>query len=486
VTDHVHTVVIGAGSGGLTVAYGLASLGKPVALIETRHVGGDCTNTGCIPSKTLIHLAGRSDSNADAVLAAVRRRRDALRDKETQEFGAVANLRLISGRARLVSPERVAVTLPDGGERILTTRHIVLATGARPRMLAIPGLPAERALTSERIFEIDTAPRHLAIIGGGAIGVELAFAFRDLGSQVSIIDIAPRVLIRHLPEVSRVIEASLHTRGVALHLNARTHSYDESAQTLRVEQSGQITSLHDLDYVLIAVGRERNVEDLGLETVGVRFSTQAGIETDAYGRTNVRNIYAVGDVTATSAFTHSANAQGRRVVQQIAFPWLPLRTPEPFYPEIVFSNPEVATTGMKPEQIAQRYHPNLVKRIRIDLATQTDRGYTDEVHHGFIMVDAVRLTGKILGATIVAPKASEMISFFTLAIQEGISMYRLYRTVYPYPTFSSGIQKATDTFLRDTLTDLRGELSAYLRYRWFQRRGAASFASAIDRQARQS
>jgi Pyruvate/2-oxoglutarate dehydrogenase complex, dihydrolipoamide dehydrogenase (E3) component, and related enzymes len=238
--------------------------------------------------------------------------------------------------------------------------------------------------------------------------------------------------------------------------------------------------------VLIAVGRERNVEDLGLETVGVRFSTQTGIETDAYGRTNMRNIYAVGDVTATSAFTHSANAQGRRVVQQIAFPWLPLRTPEPFYPEIVFSNPEVATTGMKPEQIAQRYHPNLVKRIRIDLATQTDRGYTDEVHHGFIMVDAVRLTGKILGATIVAPKASEMISFFTLAIQEGISMYRLYRTVYPYPTFSSGIQKATDTFLRDTLTDLRGELSAYLRYRWFQRRGAASFASAIDRQARQS
>lgn len=486
VIDHFHTVVIGAGSGGLTVAYGLASLGKPVALIEARHVGGDCTNTGCIPSKTLIHFAGRGDDDADAVLAGVRRKRDALRDRETREFGAVANLSLISGRARLVSPQRVAVTLPDGGERVLTTRNIVIATGARPRMIAIPGLPAERAVTSERIFEIDAAPRHLAIIGGGAIGVELAFAFRDLGSQVSIVDIAPRVLIRYLPEVSRVIEESLRAKGIARYLNARTHSYDASAQILRVEHAGGIASLHAVDYVLIAVGRERNVEGLGLETVGVRFSPQAGIETDAYGRTNVRHIYAVGDVTATSAFTHSANAQGRRVVQQIAFPWLPLRTPEPFYPEIVFSNPEVATTGMKPQQIAQRYHPGLVKRIHIDLATQTDRGYTDEVRHGFIIVEALRLTGRILGATIVAPKASEMISFFTLAIQEGISMYRLYRTVYPYPTFSGGIQKAADIFLRDTLTDLRGELGAYLRYRWFRRRGAASFAGAIDRQARQS
>lgn len=464
-TDHFHTIVIGAGSGGLTVAYGLAALGRRVALIEAHHVGGDCTNVGCIPSKTLIHEAQQCDGDAAAALARVRQKRDALREKETHEFGAVANLSLIFGRARIVAPHQAAVALPGGGERILTARHIVVATGARPRLLTVPGLPAERALTNESIFEIDHAPRHLAIIGGGAIGVELAFAFRNLGSRVSIIDVAPQVLTRYLPEASRTIAESLRARGVALHLNARVHSYDEAAHTLRVEHGGQIASLEEVDAVLVAVGRERNVEGLGLERIGVRVTPHDGIVTDAYGRTGVSGIYAVGDVTATSGFTHSANAQGRRVVQRIAFPWLPVCDPEPLFPGVVFSDPEVATVGMSPQQIAQRYHPSLIKRIHIDLATQTDRGYTDDVQQGFIVVDAIRLTGRILGVTIVAPKASEMISFFTLAIQEGVSLYRLYRVVYPYPTFSSGFQKVADTFLLDTLTNLRGEVRAYLRYR---------------------
>ncbi|MDW8215248.1 MAG: NAD(P)/FAD-dependent oxidoreductase [Roseiflexaceae bacterium] len=471
-TDHFHTIVIGAGSGGLTVAYGLAALGRRVALIEAHHVGGDCTNVGCIPSKTLIHVAQQCDGNAAAALARVRQKRDALREKETHEFGAVANLSLIFGRARIVAPHQAAVALPEGGERILTARHIVIATGARPRLLSVPGLPAERTLTNESIFEIDHAPKHLVIIGGGAIGVELAFAFRNLGSRVSIIDAAPRVLTQYLPEASRTIEESLRARGVALHLNASVHSYDEAAHTLRVEQGGQIASLEEVDAVLVAVGRERNVEGLGLEKVGVCVTPHDGIVTDAYGRTSVPGIYAVGEVTATSAFSHSASAQGRRVVQQIAFPWLPARDPEPLFPGVVFSDPEVATVGMSPQQIAQRYHPNLIKRIHIDLATQTDRGYTDDVQQGFIVVDAIRLTGRILGVTIVAPKASEMISFFTLAIQEGISLYRLYRIVYPYPTFSSGIQRVADTFLLDTLTNLHGEVRAYLRYRPAKPEGA--------------
>ncbi|MGB9754859.1 MAG: hypothetical protein C0183_21385 [Roseiflexus castenholzii] len=475
-TDHFHTIVIGAGSGGLTVAYGLASLGRRVALIEARHVGGDCTNVGCVPSKMLIHLAGQRGSDATTVFAEVRRRRDALRAQETHEFGAVANLSLIIGRARIVAPHQVAVALPHGSERILTARHIVVATGTRPRLLTVPGLPAERALTNERIFEIDHTPRHLAIIGGGAIGVELAFAFRNLESRVSIINIAPRVLTRYPPEASRAIEESLRTRGVALHLNARVDSYDEAAHTLRIECAGQTTSLDEVDAVLIAVGRERNVEGLGLEKAGVRVTPRDGIVTDAYGRTSAPNIFAIGDVTATSAFTHSANAQGRRVVQRIAFPWLPARDPEPLYPGVVFSDPKVATVGLSPQQIAQRYHPHLIKRIFINLATQTDRGYTDDVQQGFIIVDAIRLTGRILGVTIVAPKASEMVSFFTLAIQESISLYRLYRIVYPYPTFSSGIQKVADTFLRDTLTGLRHELGTYLRYRLAKPRGAIGSA----------
>lgn len=466
-SDRFHTIVIGAGSGGLTVAVGLANLGKSVAVIEAQHVGGDCTNVGCVPSKTLIHQARvRGAGDPDGALAEVRRKRDALRDKETHEFGTLKNLSLIFGRARLAGLKQVAVALPEGGECLLSADHVVIATGARPRTIAVPGLPVERMLTNESVFELPTAPRHLAIIGGGVIGVELAFAFRKLGSNVSMIDMAPSVLTRHLSEAAAAVEASLRAKDVALHFGVSVHSYDEATETLRVERQGVVTALEGVDYVLVAIGRQRNLEGLGLEIAGVQFSAREGIATDSYGRTSVPGIYAIGDVTATSAFTHSANAQGRRAAQRIAFPWLPARAPEPCYPSATFSDPEVATAGMSQQQIRARYRPELVRSIRVDLVTQTDRGYTDDLQQGFIIVDALRLTGAILSVTIVGPRASEMISLFTLAIQERISLYRLYRVVYPYPTFSSGIQKVADAFLRETLTGLRGELAAYLRYRW--------------------
>lgn len=466
-SDNFHTVVIGAGSGGLTVAVGMANLGKRTAVIEALHVGGDCTNVGCVPSKTLIHQAElRGVAEAAGALAEVRRKRDALREKETHEFGEVANLNLIFGRARLLDTQRVALALPTGGERILTAQNIVIATGARPRTIAIPGLPAERMLTNENVFELPVVPQHLAVLGGGVIGMELAFAFRKLGSKVTVVTTAPRVMDKFIPEVAEALGAELRERGIAGYAGAGARSYDAASQTLLIEHKGETVALAGVDYVLVAIGRQRNLAGLGLEAAGVAYSERGGIATDSYGRTNVPGIYAIGDVTGTSAFTHSANAQGRRVVQRIAFPWLPARAPEPFYPSATFSDPEVATAGMSQAQIAQRYHPSLIKRIRVDLVTQTDRGYTDDVRQGFIIVDAVRLTGQILAATIVGPRASEMISLFTLAIQERISLYKLYRVVYPYPTFSSGVQKVADAFLRETLPQIRRELPAFLRYRW--------------------
>lgn len=465
--DTFHTIIIGAGSGGLTVAVGLANLGRPVAVLEALHVGGDCTNVGCVPSKTLIHQAEeRGAADALAAILETRRKRDALREKETHEFGELPNLSLIFGRGRLLDQRRVAVALPGGGERVLSAQNIVIATGARPRGLSIPGLPEQRMRTNESIFELPEVPQHLAVIGGGVIGMELAFAFRKLGSRVSLITSAPRIMDKFIPEVAEALGDSLSARGIASYAAASAHSYDEGSRTLHVQQGDRQIALDGVDYVLVAIGRQRNVEGLGLEAAGVACDPRAGIVTDSYGRTNVPNIYAIGDVTATSAFTHSANAQGRRVVQRIAFPWLPARAPEPSYPSATFSDPEVATAGMSRPQIAERYHPGLVKRITVSLVTQTDRGYTDDLRQGFISVDAVRLTGQILGVTIVGPRASEMISLFTLAIQERISLYRLYRVVYPYPTFSSGIAKVADAFLRETLTGLRHELPAYLLHRW--------------------
>lgn len=465
--EHYSTIVIGAGSGGMTVAIGLSGLGRKVALIEGNHVGGDCTNVGCVPSKSLIHLARnfKPGMDPDAVLQEVIRKRDALRDKETEEVQHTDNLTFIRGMAKFTRPKSLEVN-HNGTTRQLSADNIVIATGARPRWLDIPGLPAERTLTNESLFDLTNAPKHLVIVGAGVISLEMAFAFQKLGTRVSMVALDSRPLITAIPEASEAIQAELEARRITTYYNATAKGFDESARTLTLQQGEMEITLHDVDKVLIAIGRVRNLDRLDLEKAGIAVDPRQGVLVNSFGETNVRGVYAIGDVTPTSAFTHSANAQGRRVSQRIAYPLLPLAKKEPLFPNATFSDPEVATVGHTPKQLSDRYHPMAIKRIRVDFKTHTDRGYTDGVENGFIIVDAVRLTGQILHATIVGPRASEIISFFTLAMSQKISLYKIYRLVYPYPTYSSGILKAADFFMRETLTNLKGEISAYLRYRF--------------------
>ena len=465
--EHYSTIVIGAGSGGMTVAIGLTGLGRQVALIEGNQVGGDCTNVGCVPSKTLIHLARnfKPGMDPDAVLQEVIRKRNALRDKETEEVQHIENLTFVRGMAKFIGPKALEVSL-NGTTRQLTGENIVIATGARPRWLDIPGLPAERALTNESLFDLTNAPKHLVIVGAGVIALEMAFAFQKLGIRVTMFALDSHPMITAIPEASEAIQAELEARRISTYYNATAKCFDKSTRTLTLKQGEMEITLHSVDKVLIAIGRVRNLDKLDLDKAGIAVDTRQGVLVNSFGETNVKGVYAVGDVTPTSAFTHSANAQGRRVSQQIALPLLPLAKKEPLFPNATFSDPEVATVGLTPQQLSDRYHPKAIKRIRVDFKTDTDRGYTDGVEHGFIIVDAVRLTGQILHATIVGSRASEMISFFTLAISQKISLYKIYRLVYPYPTYSSGILKVADFFMRDTLTNLIGEIVAYLRYRF--------------------
>lgn len=466
-TEHFSTLVIGAGSGGMTVAIGLAGLGLPVGLIEGHHVGGDCTNAGCIPSKTLIHLARhfQAGMNADDLLQAVIDKRDALRAKETAEVQHLQHLTFIRGMARFAGPKTLLVT-HENQTRELTAQQIVIATGARPRSLDIPGLPAARTLTNESLFDLTHAPKHLVIVGAGVIALEMAFAFRKLGTRITLLALDSRPLMTAIPEASQAIQAELLARQVTTYYNSTAERFDEATRTLTLKQGTTTITVPEVDQVLIAIGRVRNLDKLDLDKAGVAVDARQGVLVNSYGETNIKGVYAVGDVTPTSAFTHSANAQGRRVTQRIAFPLLPLAKNEPIFPSATFSDPEVATVGLTQHQIAERYHPNVVKRVRVDFKTQTDRGYTDGVENGFIVVDAIRLTGQILQATIVCTRASEMISFFTLAISQKVSLYQLYRLVYPYPTYSSAILKVADTFMRETLPNLRSEIGAYLRYRF--------------------
>jgi len=469
-TEHYSTIVIGAGSGGMTVAIGLAGLGKQVALIEVSHVGGDCTNVGCVPSKTLIHLAKifKPGANPDEVLQEVIRLRNALRDKETHEVQHIENLTFIQGLARFTAQKTIAVT-HAGATRELTADNIVIATGARPRQIDISGLPAKRILTNESLFDLTDAPKHLVIVGAGVIALEMAFAFQKLGTQVTIFALDARPLLTAIPEASEAIQAELERKRISTYYGATAKGFDESTHTLTLKQGEQEITLHNVDKVLIAIGRVRNLESLELDKAGVAVDKRQGVLTHSFGETNVNGIYAIGDVTPTSAFTHSANAQGRRVVQRIAFPYLPLAKNEPLYPNATFSDPEVAAVGLTQKQLAEYCHPGVIKRIRVDFKTHTDRGYTDGIENGFIIVDAVRLTGQILSVTIVGPRASEMISFFTLAMSQKISLYKIYRLVYPYPTYSSGILKVADFFMRDTLPNLGKEIVAYLKYRFAKR-----------------
>lgn len=426
-----HTAVVGAGSGGLTVAIGLARLGRRVALIEGGPVGGDCTNVGCIPSKTLIHLA-RQGMEGRAALAEVRRKRDALRDRETEELGQTPHLTLIQGWARLEGPGRLSV---DG--RSITAGRIVLATGSRPRELEIEGLPAERKLTNRNLFELDAPPEHLVIVGGGVIALEMAFAFRRLGSRVSLLVRSGR--LRLPDEADVVMRQALAARDIEL-VGGVPRRYAGG----NLHTDGAI--LDGVDRVLLALGRLPNLEELNLSSVGLTPATFRPLP----------GLYAVGDITPTSHFTHSANAQGRQLLPRLVLPWWP-RRPEPPFPQAIFSEPEVAMVGLR-----HRVPPGRVKRLRVELAS-LDRGYTDGLERGFLAVEAERLTGRLLSATLVAPAASEMLSFLTLAMSERISLYRLQKLVYPYPTLSGGLQKLADDFVLGTLRSLPRELWATLR-----------------------
>jgi pyruvate/2-oxoglutarate dehydrogenase complex dihydrolipoamide dehydrogenase (E3) component len=467
IPEHFSTVVIGAGSGGMTVAIGLAGLGRKVALIEGHHVGGDCTNVGCVPSKTLIHLAKhfKPGMNADELLREVTRKRDALRDKETEDVQHVNNLTFIQGMARFIAPKALVVN-HQGGTREITADHIVIATGARARLLDIPGLPQEMVLTNESLFDLTKAPRHLVIVGAGVIALEMAFAFHKLGIKVTMFAMDSRPLITAIPEASEAIQAELERVGIFTYYGATATGFKTSTRTLMLKQGDHEIAIPDVDKVLLAIGRKRNLDNLDLEKAGIKTDPRHGVLINSYGETNIKGVYAIGDITPTSTFTHSANAQGRRVTQRIAFPFLPLPRKEPLFPNATFSDPEVATVGKTPQQLVNHCHPGVIKHIRVDFKTHTDRGYTDGVENGFIIVDAVRVTGQILHATIVGPRASEMISFFSLAISERISLYKIYRLVFPYPTYSSGILKVADFFMRDTLSNLPKELAAYLRYRF--------------------
>ncbi len=452
-----HTVVIGAGSGGLTVAVGLSSFGKRVRLVERAEVGGDCTNVGCIPSKALLHASANQSGRTDAeILAHVRARRDQLRDEETEHFGSTDGIDLQFGTARVVAPGVVEVVAADGSVETIEAKHVVVATGSRARRLPIDGLPEERYLTNQELFEETAAPAKLVIVGAGPIGVEMATAFRRLGSHVVLLDAASRVLPTMLPDASAVVHRALERSGVDVRPGMVATSFDEASSTMHIGPlGGEATdAIAAVDRVLMAVGRVPNSDGLGLDELGVEMD-RGLIVVNAKGESSLERVWAVGDVSAEGGTTHLANAWGRRVIKAIIAPPAPAGK-KPVHPAVTFSSPEAAMIGEQPDEA-----PSHIRRITYDL-TKADRSFTDEVEDGIIVVDVRRFSGRIVGATIVGPRAGELISTFSLAMTAGIKLQKWYPVVWPYPAYSDALGAVVDDFMLQHLKNLHRDFPRWL------------------------
>ena len=441
-------VVIGAGSAGLTAVRFARSLGLSVALVERSRVGGDCTWTGCVPSKALLKAAGVAHSmrTADryglpayapavdlrAVMARIHSVIQRIYDTESPDALADEGVEVMIGEASFTGPDTIDV---DG--RSLSARRFLICTGASPVVPAIPGLDGVEFHTYETVWELEELPASLAVIGAGAVGCELSQAFARLGSQVTLIEASERILPQEDTDASEVIARRLVDEGVRVLPGTAAKSVRPSSDAGK----GAVVELADgqdveADELLVAVGRAANVAGLGLEAAGVTHSAN-GIQTDRNLRTTQRRIYAAGDVTGGPQFTHYAGWQGFMAVRNA---FLPLNTAavRQSVPRAVFTDPEMAQAGLTEAEARDRLGDKVVS-TRWPLG-DVDRALTDGEAWGFVKA-VHHPNGKVLGATIVSPRAGEMIHEWTLAIDKGIRLGDLARSIHVYPTYSMASQQ---------------------------------------------
>jgi len=438
-------VVIGGGAAGLVTAYIAAAVQARVTLIERAEMGGDCLNTGCVPSKALLRTAryvsgiarhsefgvrrAESEHTFAEVMDRVRAVVARIEPHDSVERYEGLGVEVLRGEARITSPWTVEV-----GGRTLSTRHIVVATGARPFLPDIPGLPQMDPLTSETIWSLRENPGRLLLLGGGAIGCELAQAFQRLGAVVTLIERAPRLLSREDPEVSTFLEEKLVGEGVDVRTGVEVRAFAvEGGQKVARLEGTEPESL-PFDTLLVAVGRQARVEGFGLKEVGVTLR-DGFIETDGTLQTRVPTIFACGDCVGPHLFTHAASHQAWHAAVNALFsnPFKRFRVDLSHLPRATFTDPEVARVGLNESEAKARGVPYEVTRY--DLAGQ-DRAIAEGEAHGFVKVLTIPGKDRILGATLVGPHAGDLVTSFTLAMRAGFGLQTILGTIHPYPTFA--------------------------------------------------
>lgn len=426
--------IIGAGSGGLSVAAGAAQLGRKVVLIEKSEMGGDCLNFGCVPSKALIAAARRAhDAHASrhlgvhaevkvdfpAVIDHVRRVIAAIEPNDSQERFEKLGVRVIRAAAAFVGPRKVEA----GGETV-TAKHFVIATGSSPFVPPIDGLAHVPYFTNETIFLNRHLPEHLVVLGGGPIGCELAQAFRRLGARVTLVE-AQRLLGREDPEAAAVLREALIDDGLTVIEGVAAAKAAGDAEKVEVSLAdGRVIRG---SHLLVAVGRKANVENLGLDHAGVAY-TREGVTVNAHLRTTNKRIYAIGDCVGGAQFTHVAGDHASTIVRNVLFK-TPAKRRDAIAPRATYTAPEIATVGLSEAQA--KAIPG-ARTVRWSFE-ENDRAQAEEATEGFgkLMTDK---GGKIIGATIVGEGAGDLIQLFAFAIANGLGVKAFTNYIAPYPT----------------------------------------------------
>jgi pyruvate/2-oxoglutarate dehydrogenase complex dihydrolipoamide dehydrogenase (E3) component len=444
--------VIGAGSGGLSVAAAAAAFGASVVLVEKGKMGGDCLNVGCVPSKSLIAAAKRAHAIAQApdfgisaevevAFAKVHRHVHdviaAIAPNDSKERFTGLGVRVIEGAARF--KDRRTVLVGSGTE--IKAWRFVIATGSRPALPPIPGLEGTPYYTNETIFDLVTRPDHLIVIGGGAVGLELAQAFCRLGSAVTVLD-AAQPLAREDPECSGVVVRALAGEGIDIRSGVNVLRVEGTNSKIRVEL-GERTI--EGSHLLIATGRRANADDLGLEAAGIAHDSR-GIRVDQRLRTANRHVYAIGDAAGGAQFTHLANYHAGLVIKNALFR-LRVSANDDLVPRVTFTDPELAQVGLTE---AQAHDRNLAVRVLRWPCHENDRAQAERETLGHIKVVTDR-NGRILGATIVGTGAGELITTWTLAIAQSLNIRAVAGIIIPYPTLAEIGKRAAITYFTPSL-----------------------------------
>ncbi len=450
-------IVIGGGAAGLTSAGIGASFGAKTIMIEADRLGGDCTWTGCIPSKSLLKAAklvheskklhdfgvetDYSKLDFQKVMKQVHHiREEVYHDADRPEIFEAMGIDVVFGRASFKDNRRVEIILNDGGSKTISGKKIIIAGGSKTKIYPIEGLEGSGYLTNETLFELKEQPTKLAILGGGPIGIEMAQAFNRLGTQVHVIEASKTIMPRDHEGLTVILKETLEKEGVTFHTNSKLVKVEGKTGNLKLHvQQNSKNEILEATHLLVATGRQPNTKALGLDKTSIAY-TENGITVNKKCQTSVSHIYAAGDITGLPAFTHYAEHTAK-IAATNALLKFPQKIDLKHLPWVTFTDPELAHVGATVAELKEKGVNFKTYRFPY---TKVDRAAADSNTTGWIYVYAKPFSGKILGADVLGVSAGEVISEYALAMKNGLSLKKIADTIHPYPTYGLGARRAAD------------------------------------------